>query len=531
MIFSSLQYFLFLPIALLLYWKTRGVWRHFVVVATSYFFYMSWLPIYGVLMLALTTANWLLAQAMERGSQKMKKPLFILGLLINLGCLSYYKYTNFFISNAIALINSFVASVSTNLGALGAHFTHSGSAIATGQLLTEKAQALQGQVLPTPVFDIILPLGISFFVFEFVHYLIDVYRGDKPVKSWLEFAAFAAFFPSQIAGPIKRYQQFAQYLHNPLPWSAALFHEGMALLMRGLFKKVAMADPLSLIVAAGFSNSATLSGLDAWISTFTFPILVYLDFSGYTDMGRGSAMLMGIKLPDNFMLPLLSADTGTLWRKWHMSLSTWLRDYVYFPLGGSKKGFWAGLLNTMITMAVCGLWHGAAWTYILWGVTQGAGVCINRIWMEYAGRINKNWTVTDKGLVFGQCNFFLYAVCFALTYLYTSITWVFFRAATLTEATNVISHLLAPGYTSILLAPLTKSCLVAIMGCYVVFWLACEIARHQPHWIPSIFKSAMPEASKLLFSTPMRYASWTAAFVLILAARPTEAVPFMYFQF
>lgn len=217
----------------------------------------------------------------------------------------------------------------------------------------------------------LLPLGISFFVFEFIHYQVDINRGSVPVKNWLEFSIFGAFFPTQIAGPIKRYEDFVPQLNRQPSFSLPRIGEGLKYILWGLFKKVVLADNLAPLVAIGFGQAvggaggnASLSSGDAWLTVLAFTLQIYFDFSGYTDMGRGSAMLLGFNLPENFKFPYLAANISDFWRRWHITLSGWLRDYIYIPLGGNRKGRYRNLL---ITMVLGGLWHGANWTFIIWG--------------------------------------------------------------------------------------------------------------------------------------------------------------------
>jgi alginate O-acetyltransferase complex protein AlgI len=513
MIFSSIQYLLFLPIVVFLYWRTKGSVRLWLVVLSSLFFYMSWLPIYGLLLIALVTVNWILGLKIHdcftrSGSttsadelpvfksdadKQRAKAYFGLGLLVNVGALCYYKYTNFLIDNIWSLTNLFREHV----------------------LSTPYVQMAP---LSVPFANIALPLGISFFVFEFVHYLYDVFKGNAPIRSYGEFSAFAAFFPSQIAGPVKRYQDFNFRLRHPETWSSALAFEGGALIAQGLFKKVAIADPLGVAIVPTFA-AGTVPGVDAVLAPFCFAIQLYCDFSGYTDIGRGSALLLGIRLPENFSLPYISKDLLDFWRRWHISLSTWLRDYVYIPLGGSKGGRWFGMRNTFITMAVCGLWHGAHWNYVLFGITHGAAMCVNRLWRDILKKHPVLAKATDN--VVGTA---VSVVLFWATYLFSLII---FRAPDLSHSGAMLSSL-ANGQQSALIEPLLRSGVFPITAVYLAFWGCTEFAARNK--LPK-FLVASENQHGLLFNPSIRFASWTAAVLLIAAARPSEAVPFVYFQF
>ncbi len=499
MIFSSLQYFLFLPIAVFCYWKTSGRARLLVTVVASYIFYMSWLPIYGVLLLALTIANWLLGEGIESARAKENKGLakvyLLIGLLIDVGVLCYYKYFNFFFENAIRAV---IAASSVAHVTLSTSFTH---------------------LADSPFLSVVLPLGISFFVFEFVHYLSDVYRGDKSVKSFLTFASFAAFFPSQIAGPIKRYQDFVAQLANPTPLTRPLFYEGSSLIMQGLFKKVALADPLGALIAPSFATLTSLSAADAWVAAAGFVLQVYLDFSGYTDMGRGSALLMGIRLPINFELPLLSKDISTLWRKWHMSLGSWLRDYVYITLGGSRSGATNQMRNLLITMTICGLWHGASWHYILWGALQGVGMAVHRMWCGYLKSVPILETAGNS--LVGQ------AFSWLVTITFVCVTFGLFRSPDMPHAVNLWTGMTHFGQDFTLAVPILKSGIMPILVAYFAFWQIVSYLQKHPTFIDGLIKEQ--EGSR--FANPVRMATWTAALILMVAAKPLEAVPFVYFQF
>jgi D-alanyl-lipoteichoic acid acyltransferase DltB (MBOAT superfamily) len=497
MIFSSLQYLIFLPIVVLLYWRISpsafgGSARRALVIFASYFFYMSWVPVYGILLFFLTLFNWLFGLAIAaHQEQKRKQALLIGGLVLNLGCLGYYKYTNFLLQS--------IATALSGLNNFGGHLS----------------SAFRVPIWDVTVLQIALPLGISFFVFEFVHYLVDVYRGSKPITSFTEFAAFASFFPSQIAGPIKRYQDFIVKLESPERLSKPLFFEAMTLIVRGLFKKVVIADPLGSIITIPLSTLTPISSFDAFTAAVGFAIQVFCDFSGYTDIGRGSALLLGIRLPENFNLPYLAKDLADFWRRWHMSLSYWLRDYVYIPLGGSHGSTLVNYRNLLVTMMLCGLWHGADWRFILFGALQGAGLIINREWKHVLSKIKGIDSVlsTPIGTV---CS-----ITFNMAFIV--LTWLLIRTD-ITHAWNVISNLFNFKADSLTWQPVFTSGIIQFMSVYVLFWLAEETLKRRPE-----FFSAIANGSQ--FSTPIRFASWTAATLLMLAAKPVTAVPFVYFQF
>jgi len=499
-----------------LYWRTTGGVRLALVVLSSYFFYMSWLPVYGLLLLALTAINFALAIALDKtrietsnsaavetekpARTKLHKSIFAFGVLFNLAVLVFYKYVNFLIENVVDTYNFAI----TQLNALPA---------------LKVAQALPWD---KPVLDVILPLGISFFIFEFVHYLVDVYRGDKPLTSFMEFAAFASFFPSQIAGPIKRYKDFTDRLRQPEPMTAALFTEGTTLIVQGLFKKVAIADPIGVIVNGPFASTTMLSGPDAWIASIGFVIQVYCDFSGYTDIGRGSALWLGIRLPENFNLPYLATDLSDFWRRWHISLSSWLRDYIYIPLGGSRKSVFMAWRNLFITMVACGIWHGASWHYVLFGMGQGIGLGVNREWRLFLNKHPGLSKICESrgGLLFS--NFLL------MTFI--TLSYAVFRSPDVPHSINMLRSMLNFPAPCTLLTEIDKMGVGYILGLYMAFFFICNTFT-KSEFLMSVAKSIGLSSDGKTFGLPVRMASWTAAFVLMFAARPTEAIPFVYFQF
>lgn len=496
MIFSSLQYLLFLPIVVFLFWRTKGSARTALVVVASYIFYMSWLPVYGIFLFALSSITWLLGQGLAKAFVEKRvslaKVLLTVGLLLNLGCLCYYKYANFFIQNLVD----------------GSNWLR--------QLFGSHVQPWDA-----PVLNVVLPLGISFFVFEFVHYLADIYKGNKPIGSFMEFSAFASFFPSQIAGPIKRYQDFEEKLKQPEPLTIPLFFEACSLIVQGMFKKIAIADPIGGLIFPQFQTTYLLSASDATIAAIGFVIQVYCDFSGYTDIGRGSALLLGIRLPENFNLPYLSVDLGEFWRRWHMSLSSWMRDYVYIPLGGSRGGAWFSSRNLLITMVACGFWHGASWHYLAFGFLHGVGLIVNRIWKDVLKKSQPLSYIFENsaGKAFGMF----------LTLLFIAFTDTVFRSPDMPRALNMFQSLLNVGAPCTMTLAIFKSGIIQFVSVYFGFWLALEVVSKYPEKFVWLRDSS--QDSRLKFATPVRFASWTAAIILLFAAKPNEAVPFVYFQF
>ncbi len=383
MLFNSLQYLVFLPTVFLLFWLLPHKFRVPLLLVASYVFYMSWRPVYGLLILGLTAVNFVFVNYMAK-SEKHKKGWLIATVAANIITLGIFKYASF------ALL-----SVKDFLGLFDINWRE-------------------------PHLHIILPLGISFFVFEFIHYVAEVYKGKPVVKSFQQFALFASFFPTQIAGPIKRYQDFIPQLSIPEIFKWEYVDEGMQLILMGLAKKVLLADNLSLVVQAGFSHPEQFSSLDMWMIVYAFAFQIFFDFSGYTDIARGSAKLFGYKVPINFNLPYLAGSVADFWHRWHISLSTWLRDYLYIPLGGSRCSKWMNYRNLFITMTLGGLWHGAASHFLLWGAYQGVLLILHK---EYTNLLEK----LNVSKAFLQSKLY-HVISVVFTFQLVCFGWVLFRA-------------------------------------------------------------------------------------------------------
>lgn len=396
MLFNSLQYLVFLPVVFLLYWITPHKLRVPLLLVASYLFYMSWKPIYGILIFGLTLGNFLLVPMIAKSVTRKKLWLGIV-VAANLITLGIFKYAYFTVD-----------------------------AIKSGL-------AMGGIDWREPHLHIILPLGISFFVFEFIHYAVEVYRGKPLVKNFLNFSLFASFFPTQIAGPIKRYQDFIPQLDIKSKFKWEYVDEGMHLILMGLAKKVLLADNLALVAQAGFTHPEQFTSVDLWLITYAFAFQIFFDFAGYTDVARGSAMLFGYKVPINFNLPYIAANAADFWHRWHISLSTWLRDYLFIPLGGSRGSRFFTARNLFITMALGGLWHGAAMHFLVWGVYQGVVLILHREWQHLTEKLNIPKSVIESKVY--------HVASVILTFHVVCIGWVFFRADTVTIAMKMLTKM------------------------------------------------------------------------------------------
>jgi len=398
LLFNSLQYLVFLPTVFLLYWLVPHRLRVPLLLVASYTFYMTWRPIYGFLIFGLTLGNFLLVPLIAKTDVVKHKKLWLsLVVAVNLITLGIFKYAYFGMDCMKSGMNLFHVN------------------------------------WHEPHLHILLPLGISFFVFEFIHYAVEVYRGKPLVNKFMDFALFASFFPTQIAGPIKRYRDFIPQLDIPAKFKWEYVDQGMQLILMGLCKKVLLADNLTLVVQAGFAHPEKFSSIDMWLITYAFAFQIFFDFAGYTDIARGSALLFGYKVPINFNLPYLAANAAEFWNRWHISLSSWLRDYLFIPLGGSRCSVPKLYRNLFITMALGGLWHGAANHYLLWGVYQGLLLIAHREYVRIMQAVGLHSSLV-KSKVYHWASV-------AVTFQFVCVGWVFFRAETDQSAWQILAKL------------------------------------------------------------------------------------------
>lgn len=454
-----------------------------MLLVASYVFYMSWRPVYGLLIFGLTVGNFFMVNCMAK-SEKHKKLWLAATVAVNIITLGVFKYAGFTLDSIKG----------------GLHLT--------------------GINWREPHLHIILPLGISFFVFEFIHYAAEVFKGKPLVKSFPQFALFASFFPTQIAGPIKRYQDFVPQLSIPSQFKWEYVDEGMQLILMGLAKKVLLADNLSLVVQAGFNHPEQFSGLDLWLVTYAFAFQIFFDFAGYTDIARGSAKLFGYKVPINFNLPYMAANVSEFWQRWHISLSTWLRDYLYIPLGGSRCPKWLNYRNLFITMTLGGLWHGAASHFLLWGAYQGVILILHKEYCEWLQKLN-----VSKALLQSRLYHIFSVIC---TFQIVCLGWVLFRADSEKVAWQIIKKLMhAP--TEILHFSLSKLTILqirepVIFPALLLLLPLLVIAQIVVNWLND---------KRFYLSPP--WAVQVAVMVLLMCVltifSPDSSPRFIYFQF
>jgi D-alanyl-lipoteichoic acid acyltransferase DltB (MBOAT superfamily) len=337
----------FLPAVVAVYWLLPTVYRPTFLIGASYYFYASWNPPYLLLIFLLTIANYVIGRV-QGNCRPRRRSLLVLSVAVNVLALGVFKYLGWLDQSA----NSFASLLGLNW--------------------------------PAPLVHLVLPIGLSFFTFEFLHYQIDLYRGTEAIKDPIRFALFPAFFPTQIAGPIKRYEDFDEQVRRRPTFDPRVFLEGIELIILGLFKKVAIADNVGRLAFLVFVDPSHAGMVDAWVAAIAFYCQLYFDFSGYTDIARGSAQLFGYRIPLNFRAPYLATSFQDFWQRWHMSLTFWLRDYVYFPVGNSRllkvlRPRLRAMTAIVITLLVCGIWHGAGWNFVCLGLALGFSLVIDRI--------------------------------------------------------------------------------------------------------------------------------------------------------
>jgi len=344
MLFNSPAFAIFLPVMLLVYWSLRGRSRQWALLAGSYLFYSWWDWRFTGLLVFSTAVDYFCGLALTRQTaERRRKGLVALSVIVNLGVLASFKYFNFFRDSTAALL------------------------------------ALFGITHHLPTLDVVLPMGISFYTFQSMSYTIDVYRGMRAERSFIAFATYVTCFPQLVAGPIMRAEDLLPQLHKEQKLADADFSTGMFRIFRGLFKKIVIADSLSIFVDMVFADPGSFSGVSCWIALYAYAFQIYMDFSGYTDVAIGAGWMLGLRMTENFNLPYLAKSPSEFWHRWHITLSTWLRDYLYIPLGGSRHGRRKTMRNLFLTMALGGLWHGAAWTFVAWGVYHGTLLAVERL--------------------------------------------------------------------------------------------------------------------------------------------------------
>lgn len=468
--FVSFEFAAFLAVIYILHWSCRHTdIRKWLLVIASYVFYAVWNWRFCFLMLFVTVNAFTAGRMLPRATRRRRTIVLAASIGIDLAVLGFFKYYDFFSSN--------VAGALTDLGV----------------------------PLSLPVMRIILPVGISFYTFHAISYVVDVYRGKvEPEPSFVNIALYISFFPQLIAGPIVRASFIMPQIRRPRPLSLVQQAIGVRMLLRGFIYKAVIADTLAQIADPVFAHVDRYDAHALLTATIAFYGQIYFDFAGYSSMAIGAARLFGYRFPPNFNYPYRSASVTEFWRRWHMSLSFWLRDYLYIPLGGNRGGVLFVCRNLMITMLLGGLWHGAAWNYLVWGALHGIGLCANKLWRG----VSRHFPVS----IDAHGSWRVPAI--VLTQLWVMLAWVFFRCNSAAQATDVLAAIvgLRPHPGSAVLP--VEGFILAIIGIDHTLGSARLKLSLSPRWARAIAWSGLG-----------------ALFALGLAAMPVVRKPFIYFQF
>ena len=408
MLFNSIEFLIFFPLVVLVYYMIPKRIKHLWLLVASYYFYMSWNAKYALLILTSTfityisgllidktrTASW----STDRKNMFSKLIVFA-SLTSNLGILFFFKYFNFAVDSIVNICNIF------NI-----------------------------KITPLPHFDIVLPVGISFYTFQALSYTIDVYRGDIYAENnFFRYALFVSFFPQLVAGPIERSKNLLKQLAVPKAFSFNNARDGLLLMLWGYFLKIVLADRIAIFVDTIYGNYSVYPGVYLIIATVLFSIQIYCDFSGYSTIAMGAAKILGIDLMKNFDAPYLSTSVADFWRQWHISLTSWFKDYLYIPLGGSRKGKLRKYINKMIVFLISGLWHGASWSFVVWGGLNGIYQVLGEILQPFRDKVNRILRLDRDSLSHKL-------FCGFCTFILVDFSWIFFRTD-ITSAIEVIKSI------------------------------------------------------------------------------------------
>jgi len=478
MLFNSVVFFAFLAIVLAVYYALALRAQNLWLLGAGLLFYGWWDWRFLILLAVSSLTDYFCALKIEDSNDERARKFYLLvSLITNLGILGFFKYYNFFAESARPVLDSL------------------------------------GLGLPWPVLNVVLPVGISFYTFQALSYVIDVYRREmRACRDVSLYMLFITYFPHMVAGPIQRSDHLLPQLERPRRVTLDLLREGGVLMLIGYFKKVAVADSLAALIQPRFADPSACSAPDLLLALYLFAIQIYCDFSGYTDIARGVSKLLGIELRINFNQPYLATSITDFWRRWHISLSTWLRDYVYIPLGGNRHGTWATYRNLMTTMVLGGLWHGANWTFVVWGALHGLYLAGHKLILDRFGapeRIDRGPLATAVPGVFKGL----------LTFHLVCVTWIFFRADSFSQAWTFLVRIFTWNMASELPALQWASprLVILIGGVFAIDVIQRSTGDHV------IFRS-LPAVA--------RGAAYAALVIVLLAFGGIDAPSaFIYFQF
>ncbi|WP_019671494.1 MBOAT family O-acyltransferase [Eudoraea adriatica] len=482
MLFNSIDFAIFLPIVFILYWFVANKslkLQNLLIVASSYLFYGWWDWRFLSLILFSTIIDYTVGRNLRKEENQTKRKILLwTSILVNLGFLGFFKYYNFFLDNFISAFSFFGTDI--------------------------KANSL----------NIILPVGISFYTFQTLSYTIDVYkRKMEPTKDFIAFSAFVSFFPQLVAGPIERATQLLPQFYQKRTFDYSRAVDGMRQILWGLFKKIVIADNCAEFANQIFNNSAEMNGSTLALGALFFTFQIYGDFSGYSDIAIGTSRLFGFDLMQNFNFPYFSRDIAEFWRRWHISLSTWFRDYLYIPLGGSRGGTWMKVRNTFVIFIVSGFWHGANWTFIIWGALNA----IYFLPLLLTKKNRSNLDVIAKGKYIPSIKELSFML---LTFVLTVFAWIFFRAQNIGHAFSYISEILSTSFFEV--PRFTDRIDALITLCLVCLFILVE-------WFGREGQYAI-EKIGLKWKRPIRYGMYYAIIIVIVWFGGKEQ-QFIYFQF
>ncbi|MCB2169911.1 MAG: MBOAT family protein [Deltaproteobacteria bacterium] len=474
MLFNSIAYFIFLPIVVLLFYVIPHKYRWALLLGASYYFYMSWRPEYALLIIFVTLVNYILGKKIYNSDSSKKRKVYLwLSIISCLSVLVVFKYDKFI-----------------------------------GETLQSVFQ-LFGVGFTIPALDVILPVGISFYTFQTLSYTIDVYNKKKAVENHFGiFSLYVSFFPQLVAGPIERSTRLLPQFYQKHTFDYQQFRHGLQLILIGLFKKMVVADRLAIYVDQVFGSPQNYDGLTFIVATVFFSFQVYCDFAGYTDIAIGSAKILGFDLMQNFKRPFLAQSLTELWRRWHISLSTWFRDYLYIPLGGNRVHLSKWCWNIVFVFTLCGLWHGADWTFVLWGTIHGVGLVVERL----LSSIKTFGRVID----FNRKTKHVFSI-FA-TFLYFNIALMIFRPNNISDAIYIINKTFTHWGELYIGSP--------AVFIYSLFGILCVIAL-------DVKQEWFDDKIKLFHNKHMiiRQFSYASIVILILMLGVFDEGQFIYFQF
>jgi D-alanyl-lipoteichoic acid acyltransferase DltB (MBOAT superfamily) len=488
MLFNTLEFIIFFPIVVMIYFALPYRFRWMLLLAASCYFYMCWKAEYILLLFLSTSIDyWAALQMSHTAVQAQRKRYLLLSLFTNLGILFAFKYFNLFNETARALFNQF--------------------------------NIFYG----VPAFELLLPVGISFYTFHALSYTIDVYHGIRPPEKHLGmFMLYVTFFPQLVAGPISRAHTMLPELYKKYDFDYRRVVSGLQLIIWGFFKKVVIADTLGVYVNAVYNSPGEHYGLPVILATYFFAFQIYCDFSGYTDIAIGSAQIMGYNLMENFRRPYLSRSISEFWKRWHISLSTWFRDYLYIPLGGNKVPKWRWYFNLFIVFLISGLWHGANWTFVVWGALHGAYLVCSLWTSEMRVKVVQFFGLSRLPTVHRYLQIFI-------TFHLVLLGWIFFRANSISDAFLLLTNMfhielldINPAHLSIDVADGmgTEELIIAFFS--VLFLIAVHMFEESRGSVRTIISS-----KPLIF----RWALYVTLVLAILNLGMPQEIPFIYFQF